>query len=47
MKIRLAKDYRHWEILYESQEEAQIVMEYQEQLLVRGFDERVQEEKQE
>lgn len=40
MIIRLAKDYKHYEILYDSQEEAQAVMDYQEQLLVRGVDER-------
>lgn len=37
MIARLAKDYKHYEILYESQEEAQAVVDYQKQLLARGF----------
>ncbi len=37
MIVRLTKDYKHYEILYESQEEAQAVMDYHNQLLVRGF----------
>ena len=40
MIAQLTKDYKHYEILYESQEEAQVVVDYQNQLLVRGFDER-------
>ena len=36
MIVRLAKDYKHYEILYESQEEAQAVVDYQEQMLARG-----------
>lgn len=38
MIARLAKDYRHYEILYESQEEAQAVVDYLEVLLLRGVD---------
>lgn len=40
MIVQIAKDHKHYEILYESQEEAQVVADYQNQLLVRGFDER-------
>lgn len=36
MIVCLTKDYKHYEILYDSQEEAQAVVDYQEQLLVRG-----------
>lgn len=36
MIVRLTKDYKHYEILYESQEEAQAIVDYQNQLLVRG-----------
>ncbi len=38
MIVRLRKDLRYYEILYESQEEAQAVVDYQEQLLLRGVD---------
>ncbi len=36
MIVRLRKDYRYYEILYETEEEAQAVVDYQEQLLLRG-----------
>lgn len=38
MIVRLTKDYKHYEILYEFEEEAQAVVDYQKQLLVRGVD---------
>ena len=36
MIVRLAKDYKHYEILYESQEEAQAVVDYLDQILLVG-----------
>lgn len=41
MKIR-PKDHVYWEIVYTSQEEAQAVKDYLDQLLVRGFDEKAE-----
>lgn len=36
MIVRLAKDYKHYEILYESQEEAIAVKDYLDEILVKG-----------
>ena len=42
MIVRLAKDYKHYEILYESQEEAQAVKDYLDQILTSGVVEKAE-----
>ncbi len=44
MIVRPCKDYRHYEILYESQEEAQAAKDYLDQILTSGVPKQAEEQ---